>query len=235
MRPSEAKHIGEILANLPDDAISPCLNVGSSTEHFRKVAQPHIDRYIFGPLASRGVEVVHTDLKVAEGVDIAGSIYSSDIIGKIAACRPQLILCCNMFEHVEDRPTLAAALGALVPVNGRLIVTVPYSYPFHPDPIDTYFRPGPEAIAEMFEAFDLETSKVIADVSYGHDLLAEKGVGGTLQHFLRSAAKSVMVWKGWTAWRAHFHRYLWLWKPYQVSCVVLCKRTDLHPHLNGSR
>ncbi len=233
MRPSEAKYVGEILANLPDDAISPCLNVGSSTAHFRKVAQPHIDRYIFGPLTSRGVKVVHTDLKVAEGVDIAGNIYSRDVIDKIAACHPQLILCCNMFEHVEDRPALAAALAALVPVNGRLIVTVPYSYPFHPDPIDTYFRPEPEGIAEMFEAFELETSKIIADVSYGHDLLAEKGFAGTLKHFLRSAVKSVMVLQGRTGQTAHFHRYLWLWKPTRFL-LLFCARDESSLPLMGS-
>src|SRR5262245_58429456 len=70
MRPSEAKYIAEILGHLPNDAVGPCLNVGSSTRHFREVEQPHVDRLVFAPLAQRGIEVTHADLKPAEGVDI---------------------------------------------------------------------------------------------------------------------------------------------------------------------
>lgn len=224
MRPREARYVGEVLGRLPSDNISPCLNIGSSTADFRRVEQPHIQNFIFTPLLERGVKVIHSDLKQDEGVDIAGSIYDEAISSRLKLLQPRLILCCNMFEHVEDRTQLAALLSDLVPSGGYLLVTVPRSYPIHYDPIDTYFRPSPEELANMFPAFAVEASQVVVDRSYGQDLLAKLGIVGTLAHVGRSAIKFFMFWRGRAAWVAHFHRYLWLFRPYSVSCVVLRKQ-----------
>jgi Methyltransferase domain len=223
MRPSEARYIGEILARLADDDVSPCVNIGSSTGQFRRVLQPHIQQYIFSPLEARGVRIVHADLKAAEGVDIVGNIYAPAVVDEIRRQSPKLVLCCNMLEHVDDRGALVAMLTDIVPSDGRLVVTVPHSYPLHYDPIDTYFRPTPQELAELFSAFELVKGDIVVDVTYGFDLLSELGAGGMLVHFAKSAIKFFMVWRGKRAWTEHFHRYLWLWRPYSVSCVVLRK------------
>lgn len=223
MRPSEAAYIAEILGDLPNDVVGPCLNVGSSTKYFREVEQPHVDRLIFKPLAKRGIQVTHADLKPAEGVDIAGSIYDPLVLERIKARAPRLVMCCNMFEHVEDRETLAAALAAVVPADGRLVVTAPHSYPIHYDPIDSYYRPSPDELAHLFPGFELESSKIIQDSTYGEDLLRELGPVGMCTHFAKSGAKLFMFWRGRERWLAHFHRYLWLWRRYSVSCIVLRK------------
>jgi uncharacterized protein YndB with AHSA1/START domain len=49
---TEAARLREIL--LEQRAISPLLNLGSSTREFREVAKPHIQRALFGPLAAIG-------------------------------------------------------------------------------------------------------------------------------------------------------------------------------------
>lgn len=223
MRPNEARYVGGILDGLPVDQLSPCLNIGSSTEEFRRQGQPHIHEFIFAPLERRGVEVIHSDLKSEAGVDIAGDIFDAAILGEIERRKPRSALCCNMFEHVKDPERLVSVLTELVPAGGYLIVTVPRSYPIHFDPIDTGFRPSPGELAEMFSAFEVEQSQVVTDTTYGEDLLRDLGALGMAAHLLRSAAKFFMFWRGRAVWVAHFHRYLWLFRPYSVSCVLLRK------------
>ena len=68
---------------------------------------------------------------------------------------PDAILCCNIFEHVEDRARFASICHDALRPGGYLVVSVPYSYPYHTDPIDTYLRPTPEEIAAMFPGYAL--------------------------------------------------------------------------------
>lgn len=223
MRPNEAKLIGDLLGQCDAKAISPCLNLGSSTGIFRTQEQRHIDRHIFAPLRERGVHVVHADIKEAEGVDLAGDIYDPATMEAIQALSPRCVLCCNMFEHVTDRQALAARICQMLAPGGLLIVTVPYSYPIHYDPIDTYFRPSPDEIVGMFPDFQLLEEGVVSDSTYSQDLVRTEGMGGTLIQFTKSAVKFVMVWRGLRFWKGHFHRYLWLFRPYQVSWVLMRK------------
>ncbi|MAM94872.1 hypothetical protein [Parvibaculum sp.] len=223
MRPSEAKAIGEILARLDRQEISPFLNLGSSTGAFRSISQSHIDRFIFRPLAERGVEGLHADIKPGEGVDIVGDIYDPTTMASIERLAPKLVLCCNMFEHVTDREALAKRLDEMLQPGGHLLVTVPYSYPIHYDPIDTRFRPSPEELKALFPGFTTVEAGIWPDTTYLQDLLATRGTGGTLKHMARSALKFFMFWRGLHWWKGHFHRYLWLFRPYKVTAVLLRK------------
>jgi SAM-dependent methyltransferase len=223
MRRSEARQVGGILAELPVDAISPCLNLGSSTRHFREIYQPHIHEYLFRPLEMRAVHVVHADLKEDDGVDIAGDIYDPETIEKIRTVDPHLVLCCNMFEHVTDREHLATSIDALVKPGGYVLLTVPFSYPLHYDPIDTYFRPSPEELAALFPNFHMVRSLIVSDATYLQDLRRKHSLAGLLRHFLRSGLKFFAVWQGKRKWLGHFHRYLWLLRPYKETVVLLQK------------
>jgi hypothetical protein len=55
-----------------------------------------------------------------------------------------------VLEHVVDRPAFANAITALLPKGGRALVTVPNRFPYHPDPIDTNYRPTPEELRALF-------------------------------------------------------------------------------------
>ncbi|MFY0534931.1 hypothetical protein [Nannocystis pusilla] len=138
-------------AGAPRRGAVPLLNLGSSDLHFRTEVQPWIDREVFAPLRARGAAIVHSDLKTLPGVDIAADALSEAGLSRLRAVGARAILCCNMLEHVTDRAALAERLAALVPAGGLLVVTVPFSYPYHPDPIDTYYRPDPEDMSrELF-------------------------------------------------------------------------------------
>jgi hypothetical protein len=147
---SEAKWVARVVTALPMD-VFPLLNVGSQTREFRERDQPWIEAQVFAPLRTMGREVVHTDLREGDGIDVSGDLtdeaFRSDLMTRFGI---RSILCCNVLEHVSDPLLIAAALAQLVDATGgHLVVTVPRSFPYHPDPIDTMFRPSPADLARM--------------------------------------------------------------------------------------
>lgn len=165
----EAKQLGLILNNITD-IINPVIaNVGSSTEYFRKQMQPHIHEYIFKPLLERKYQVVHIDLKKDEGVDVVADITQKDF-GEKFKDSFNVILCTNLLEHVEDIPAVVNNLYSACKHNGYLLITVPYKYKKHLDPIDNMFRPSPEEITALFARYSVaqiaEEVIVIQDNSY---------------------------------------------------------------------
>lgn len=214
MLEAEARWLRARLAELADEEVSPLLNLGSSDLEFRTVVQPWIDREVFAPLRARGAAVVHADLKARPGVDIAADALADDGLGRLQAAGARTILCCNMLEHVRDRAALARRLAALVPAGGALIVTVPASYPYHPDPIDTYYRPGPEDMSqELFPELRCVRAEVVDGPTYAPELLRRPWLLARDLGKLPGLSRSPCGLAG--------SRLRWLWRPYQVSCAVL--------------
>lgn len=214
MRPSEARWIAAQLAVLSDQELSPLLNVGSSTAEFREIRQPHIDREIFAPLRARGISVAHADLKSAPGVDVAGDVLRPDIQAALRARDPRVVLTSNLLEHVPDRVAFAEALRALLPVGRILIATVPRSYPYHADPIDTGFRPSPEELAALFPRSEIVTADTIVDGTYADELRARGP--------LRAARAVLGAFRPWgEVGRGRRDQLRWLRRPFSTSCVVL--------------
>lgn len=146
----EAKWLSRQISELEGNQLFPMLNVGSQTEEFRMVDQPWIHEIIFGPLVERGVEVKHLDLQAGQGVDIVGDLSDSAFLAEIKAMSFHSVFCSNLLEHVVNREGIARLLTEVVPSGGFIILSVPYKFPFHPDPIDTMFRPTPEELATLF-------------------------------------------------------------------------------------
>jgi hypothetical protein len=213
MRVSEARWIAREVAARSDADISPLLNIGSSTAEFRERRQPHIDREIFAPLRSRGVAVVHTDLKSAPGVDVAGDLMDSQVRATLRARNARALLTSNLLEHVTDRAAFAAAMRELVPAGGLLFVTVPRSYPFHADPIDTGYRPAPEELATLFPRCEVVSAETVVDVTYAEELRARGAV--------RAARSLLGALRPTAVGRGQRDRLRWLWRPFSTSCVVL--------------
>lgn len=213
MRPTEAQWIAEQLLAADPSSISPLLNVGSSTAAFREHKQPHIERSIFAPLRDRGVDVVHTDLKQAPGVDIAGDLMAPAVQDQLRAHEFKAAISSNLLEHVHDPRAFARAIASLVVPGGLLVVTVPYSYPYHADPIDTGFRPTPQELAALFDGCTFVSGEIVRDTTYAADLVA----GGLRS--LRGVLGALRPW-GEVA-RGQRDRLRWLFRPFSTSCVVL--------------
>lgn len=220
MRPAEARWIAAQLAALPRDQISPLLNIGSSTAEFRERRQPHIDGLIFAPLRAAGVEIIHADLKQQPGVDIAGDLADPQVQAKLRARRPRAAICSNLLEHVPEPARFARLVASLVEPGGVLVVTVPRSYPYHADPIDTGFRPAPEELVAMLPSCTVLHSEVVADGTYGAEL-RRQGKAGLLKG-LRTIAGALRP-RGDIA-RAHRDRLRWLFRPFTTTCVIVRAR-----------
>jgi hypothetical protein len=220
MRQEEAKYIGSVMVELSKDILGPILNLGSSTHNYRDISQPHINKYIFSPLMNSGMNVLHFDLKKQKGVDISGDLFDESIQTKLKGVNAAIIMLCNLLEHLEKGKmnAIPGIISKITPSNGIIIVTVPFSYPLHYDPIDTYFRPSPNELMDLFPDFEMISSDIITSTTYYQDL-SKAG----LKSVVRALFRLLIPFYRPKGWLTHAHRMSWLFRPYKVSCVVMKK------------
>jgi hypothetical protein len=195
-----------------------CLNIGSSTAHFRELEQPHINRLLVRPIVESGLSVIHCDMKMADGVDEVGNVFDDDFHNRLRTYEAQLLLCCNLLEHLEDPARFARTCGELVSPGGYCLVTVPRSYPYHPDPIDTMFRPSPEEVTNMMPGFTMLRSEMIEAGNFWNDLCA---TGTPFKRLAYHLMRVVTPFYRSDKWRLFAHRTLWLARPYKQTMVLL--------------
>src|SRR5512138_2023127 len=218
MRRQEAAWIGEKMRALNGARV--VLNLGSGSKRFREVSKPYIDREIFDPLVRAGVRVVHADLKSGEGIDISGDLFDPAVQRRLRALAPQTVLACNIMEHLpkEVRARFPQVLDSLLPPGGILVITVPCSYPYHADPIDTLYRPKPEELCACFPGYEVLEARTIDSESYGEEFVA-----GGASRMLRKVLRMFFPFVRPKRWLSHAHRMLWMFRPYRLSGVVLRK------------
>lgn len=157
----EARWFAAAMKAIGDDDLFPLLNVGSQSRRFREQQQPWLDHYIFAPLRKRGGRVVHSDLQHEEGVDLVGDLTDPAFLNHLRSLRFRSVVCTNLLEHVEKPERIAATLAEVVEPGGRLFVSVPYRFPYHPDPIDTMYRPSVEELARLFPGTVIRRSEIV--------------------------------------------------------------------------
>jgi hypothetical protein len=211
----DAEWLGRTMAGLSTEELSPLLNLGASTKHFREVEQPYIQELVFGPLEARGVRIIHCDLKAAEGVDLAGDVFDDADFARLKAAEPRAVICTHMFEHVRDREDLSRRLLALLPERGLFFVTVPSSYHEHHDPIDTMFRPTPDELANLFPGQQILHKSELIGHSYWTDVARRP-----LTIFFRHSFRFFVPFLSWKAWKRSMRKLYWLFHNYKVAAVV---------------
>ena len=162
MKSEEAKWIERVVGDIETTKNNNiALNVGSSTSYFREVAQPHIQKYVIDPLTRNGWKVINVDLKHSEGVDIVADVCSENFLKYVPSS--SLVICTNLLEHVEDISLVIKNLQGCVIRHGYILITAPYKYKKHLDPIDNMFRPEPNDIANLFpqEKIDIISKQII--------------------------------------------------------------------------
>ncbi|MFM9864041.1 MAG: hypothetical protein ACKVRO_10570 [Micropepsaceae bacterium] len=217
MLKAETDWIVSRLAGIDAAALSPMLNVGSSTLEFRTKTQPWIEDGLIKPLEARGIKIVHSDLKTGPGVDIAADLTTADGFKTLAAVGARSIMVCNVLEHVLDPRAFANRCLDLVQPNGFAVVTVPHSYPFHRDPIDTMYRPTPEEAASLFDKTEIVARDIVDAGSYRDQVAARPWI------ISRQILRAPFPFLGWTKWKRSMAKLYWLVYPYQMTCVLLRK------------
>lgn len=162
----EAIWIRDVLAALALGEGATVLDLGSSSEPYRRLAQPHIDYYIFHPLRKRGVRIFHVDAKADEGVNIVCDLASRNGDGLSVKMPPaDVVICASLLEHVEDRDLVLRRVQKIANPDGVIIVTVPYLFRYHCDPIDNLYRPTNKELEALFPSDRFEpVSSAILEV-----------------------------------------------------------------------
>jgi len=211
----DALWLKQTLSRFSNEELSPVLNLGSSTAKFRKVHQPFIDELIFAPLAARGVEVIHVDIKAADGVDISADILTDAGLEEVRKRAPKSLICTHVFEHLVEREPFADRLIKMLPVGGLFFVSVPSSYHQHNDPIDTMYRPSPDQLAELFPGQAiLDKRSLVGDNYWSH--VRRRPVTLFFRHFFRF----FIPFLGLNQWKRSMRKLYWLYNNYKVAAIV---------------
>lgn len=160
MNPIEVKWFRNKLDKYVEDGAT-IINVGSSTGVYRRKVKPHIHRDLFEPLAARNITVIHVDFKEDEGVDLVGDITNPSFVETLRQYHPAAVMCNNVLEHVENRKAFCEAIIDILPSDAYIFASVPKKYPFHPDPIDTMFRPDVNELAAKFPGTTLTEGEIL--------------------------------------------------------------------------
>src|SRR5262249_7066814 len=128
------------------------------------------------------------------------------------------ILCCNLLEHVTDPQALCAKLQQLMPENAYIVVTVPRSFPYHPDPLDTMFRPTPEEVRRMFPQCRMLEGEII-DCGTGWDY-----VGRELLLLVSNIRRRLANRHEHGGMKGTASFAPWLFRQFRQTCVLLQKQ-----------
>ena len=220
MLPEEAKWLGREIAATDSASLFPMLNLGSSSGKFVKSEQPWIFEHVFSPLERRGGTIVNVDLVEAPGVDIVGDVTDPKLIERLQGMGFKSAICSNLLEHVRDREGVARALVSIVENGGSLFISGPHRYPYHPDPIDTLFRPTASELAALFPSTELVRGDIVNSGNYW------KYVTRTPKKLVRSTVRLFLPFYQPRGWYAALLRVGWLRRDFEAACVVLRKRSN---------
>jgi SAM-dependent methyltransferase len=220
VRPEEADTLRSWVRGLKLERGSVCLNIGSSTRAFREEMQPHVAARFVRPLEGDGIRFVHCDMKEADGVDEVGDILDPDFRTRLRRHDASLLICSNLLEHLTEPQRFANACAELVRDGGFGLFSVPLSYPYHPDPIDTMLRLTPAELAAMMPGWTTVRSEQIEAGNYWRDLRAG---GSGFSRLLRQIGRVALPFYRPHQWRANASRLSWLLRTYRVSLVLLRK------------
>ncbi|MBU2103291.1 MAG: hypothetical protein ABH865_07815 [Candidatus Omnitrophota bacterium] len=146
----EALWIANFLATLRVYRGQALIDVGSSDERLRCLALPFVDYYIFRPLRESGVTIIYIDQREGKGVSIVCDMTSESVEVLKNITPAEVVLCTSFLEHVANRDRVVQRIKELTRSGGYIIITVPYVYKYHPDPIDTLYRPSNKDLEALF-------------------------------------------------------------------------------------
>jgi hypothetical protein len=214
---NEAGWIATYFARQDNETIGTVLNIGSSTAHYRKHKQPFIDEQIFRPLAQRGVPVIHSDIKADDGVDVVADIMNDGDLERLRLLKAKTILCSNMLEHVPAPLQMAERLASLVPPGGVILVTVPNSFPYHPDPIDTLLRPDAGELGKLFGQLRMLDGSIVDGPTAAEEMMEQPWL------LPRRIARTLIPFPRFGSWLSALDWWRWLFRNYRATCVVLSR------------
>lgn len=228
----EAKWLGQEIQQLAIQLpAAKLLNVGSGTAEKTDDVQSHQSEFILKPLKEKNIETLNTDIEAGKGVDLVGDLTDDDFLKSLSSHNFNIVICNNLLEHIDPIKPICDSFKTIVAPNGYLVVSVPYRYPYHPDPIDTMFRPKIKDLEELLGGFELVKGEIIngrrnvkgkngeirQEQNYFQTLMNDKG------YALRLLFRSLLPFYKFSNWWNTVRYFPNLFTPYKVTCVILKK------------
>ncbi len=94
--------------------------------------------------APDGIDFQMTDLDPLLGHRILDIRDPDTILGRF-----DLVLCCNVLEHVDDLEAAISGLASLCAKDGMVFASTPFVYPYHDEPND-FWRPTAHGLQLLF-------------------------------------------------------------------------------------
>ncbi|MBM3418073.1 MAG: hypothetical protein FJY17_04010 [Bacteroidetes bacterium] len=210
---NEAKWLGKAIEELKLSPNSVFLNFGSQTETYNAENQ-HINSYLINPIRNNYI-LKNLDLQVGKGIDFTGNIYDNEFLAYLKEFKFDVILLCNVLEHVVEIKDLCKRVQCLLSDTGFIVFSGPNDFPTHYDPIDNGFRPNIEDVQILFRNMEMIKGEVILDNTYLFYLLrSPKYLLSQILRFLTPFYK-FEKWK-----KVILPKLGYLNKPYKVTCVI---------------
>ncbi len=218
----EAKWIGQQLETILPKISYPVLNIGSSTKEYRQIRQPYNQEFIFDHFNDEANQVIHIDMKEAEGVDMVGNLLDANFREKLKSLKSPLIFFNGILLHLDKktREEMAKILYDILPSGGYLIVSSSLIFPAVHDPVDSFYR---EKATKMHKNLFPMFNCIAAEDVKGKPSLWTY-IKLTPRRILSLGKFMLTKWYKWTEWKFMLHYLIFnIRKPFSAACLVLQK------------
>ena len=191
------------------------INLGSGNVEQLKKTKPWVSKYVFDTFKRQKAKILHVDAEDFPGVDIVQDLSQPNALSFCDKLKgSKLFLLANVLEHIPKKAhaEFLKKIYSKMKSKDGLIITVPYDYPYHADPIDTIYRPSSRDLQKLMPLTWLE-GEIVNAGSY----LKEFSKMGTLKK-IRKLLKPFWIFQKPSKWLEN-HRLFYLFKKYKITIV----------------
>jgi hypothetical protein len=126
----------------------------------------------------------------------------------------KLFILASVLEHIPKKAHVEFLNRIYSKMKSKdgLIITLPYDYPYHADPIDNMYRPSPNELKKLLPLTWLE-AEIVSAGSYREEFMQMN----TLKK-IRKLLKPFWIFQKPSKWLEN-HRLFYLFKNYQITIV----------------
>lgn len=191
------------------------INLGSGNVEQLMKTKPWVSKNVFDLLKKQKAKILHVDAENFPGVDIVQDLSQPNSLSfcdKLEGSK--LFILANILEHIPKKAhaALLNKIYSKMKSNNGLIITVPYDYPYHADPIDTMYRPSPNELKKLLPLKWLE-GEILSAGSYKEEFRQMN-----VFKKIRKLLKPLWIFQKPTKC-LESHRLFYLFKKYQMTIV----------------
>ena len=191
------------------------INLGSGNVEQLMKTKPWVSKNVFDLLKKQKAKILHVDAENFLGVDIVQDLSQPNSLSfcdKLEGSK--LFILANVLEHIPKKAhaKFLKKIYSKMKSEDGLIITVPYDYPYHADPIDTMYRPSPNELKKLLPLKWLE-GEILSAGSYKEEFKRMN-----VFKKIRKILKPLWIFQKPTKWLEN-HRLFYLFKKYRMTFV----------------